>query len=266
LQAIDIGIAAFIVIFVAVGAADTVVHLYLSYEYVSVFASFVVHCSLIYGVHDFGLFFETDQVRGWGVVLLMISMRFTFLNPWPHYPPQLYMAPIASHCVGFGLCYVMWKIILLLYRHLDAITYCFGVIMPNVPIICILNVDQTSIQFSWTCFHKKGIPVRKYLVEINGCLVGIFRSGATAVHVTSLEPGTKYRIRVWSVSIKNTKSVSITALVKTLPLRKPTSNLDSGKNGKKKNFFSLSFDSSFSFFSPYFSIIYAHALSSVNSV
>ncbi|KAJ3126628.1 hypothetical protein HK100_010150 [Physocladia obscura] len=60
-------------------------------------------------------------------------------------------------------------------------------------------------------------PTRKFLVELDGAIVGETGKVETCVDLKGLQGNTVYNIRVWAVAAKNMKSASKMVRVKTLP-------------------------------------------------
>ncbi|KAJ3288875.1 hypothetical protein HDU76_007609, partial [Blyttiomyces sp. JEL0837] len=191
--------------------------------------------------------FWTDlaNIGGWFLVTGMLTLRFTVWNPPVQAP--LFMSPVAAHCTGFGLCYLLWKTAFVAYRNFDAISGFFGVALPDPPVITVREVADSHFKICWSaslmgvkgggnnyggggggwntsgCKNKTGGDsgnngdVAKHVMEVNGVVIGESAKEETCIVVMGLNPNTRYRVRVWAVAGKRTKTPSKSVLIKTLP-------------------------------------------------
>ncbi|KAI8812854.1 hypothetical protein BJ742DRAFT_791999 [Cladochytrium replicatum] len=164
-QALEVGMAVFIVLSTVIVSTDILIFLLLPYRQTTFLASFIVHTFLIYGMHGFGLSLDMANFRGWLLLMSMILLRFTVWNPWFFEPPPTFMSPIAAHCTGFGICYTAWKTYFYAYKEFNTVASFFGILIPESPIITIREITDTSISVSWSqlvnpCFASNRTHLR----------------------------------------------------------------------------------------------------------
>ncbi|KAI8809503.1 hypothetical protein BJ742DRAFT_226368 [Cladochytrium replicatum] len=164
-QALEVGMAVFVVLSTVIVSADILIFLLLPYRQTTFLASFIVHTFLIYGMHGFGLSLDMANLRGWLLLMSMILLRFTVWNPWFFEPPPTFMSPIAAHCTGFGICYTAWKTYFYAYKEFNTVAGFFGILIPESPIITVREITDTSISISWSqlvnpCFSSNRAHLR----------------------------------------------------------------------------------------------------------
>ncbi|KAJ3290432.1 hypothetical protein HK104_006785 [Borealophlyctis nickersoniae] len=217
LQAHDLGLAVFTILLAIILLTDIVIYAFFSYAVTTYAASFIVHTFLVYGMHGFGLSFDSSNVRGWILVTAMIILRFTVWNPWHGLQtPPSFMSPVAAHCTGFGTCYMLWKLVFVCYKKFDSIAWFFGIVVPDVPVVVVREVGKDWIKVFWTCEKAVGCEVKGFLVEVNGVVIGEVGKDDMCVVVGQLVEDTRYRIRVWALAGRRIKTPSKCVLVKTL--------------------------------------------------
>ncbi|KAI9343423.1 hypothetical protein DFJ73DRAFT_961117 [Zopfochytrium polystomum] len=144
--------------------------------------------------------------------------------------PPLFVSVVAAHCSGFGLCYFLWKLGFLVHRNIDRFTYALGPLLPSVPEVRILELDESSVKVNW--FFRSSDPdhpnpstpiaesaflqVIKFAVELNGTIVGEVSRGDRTVLVTGLSPETRYAVRIWAVRNKRIRTPTEYVFVRTL--------------------------------------------------
>ncbi|KAJ3219823.1 hypothetical protein HDU67_009011 [Dinochytrium kinnereticum] len=146
-QAFELGVAVLIILLSIILMADVVVFVTVPFKFTSVASSAIVHSFLVCGIHNFGLSLDFANIRGWLFVAAMVTLRFTIWSP-PLAPPA-FMSPVAAHCTGFGLCYLAWKLMFLMYRRFDSLTAFFGIVSPGIPIVTVREISDTSFKIHW---------------------------------------------------------------------------------------------------------------------
>ncbi|KAI8849383.1 hypothetical protein BC829DRAFT_416838 [Chytridium lagenaria] len=143
----ELGLAVLVILLTIILTADAVVFATIPFKFTSMASSAIVHSFLVCGIHNFGLSLDIANIRGWLFVAAMITLRFTIWSP-PLAPPQ-FMSPVAAHCTGFGLCYLVWKIMFLVYRGFDSLTAFFGIVSPGIPVVTVREITDTSFKIHW---------------------------------------------------------------------------------------------------------------------
>ncbi|TPX66948.1 hypothetical protein SpCBS45565_g04124 [Spizellomyces sp. 'palustris'] len=215
-QAYELGAIVFSALLFLIFVSDLLVYWLIPYEVTTFHASFTVHTFLVYGMHGFGLSVEVANMKSWLIVLAMIVLRFTVWDPWIHVAPPSFMAPVAAHCTVTGAYYLFWKVLFLSYKNFDQISYFFGILLPDEPVIVIKDITETSSNIYWRAEPVYGVEVQRHLIEVNGIVVGETSRDETGVLITGLQPETRYRVRVWACAGRRTRTPSKTVLMKTL--------------------------------------------------
>ncbi|KAI9091716.1 hypothetical protein DFS34DRAFT_320089 [Phlyctochytrium arcticum] len=217
-QAYSLGFVVFSVLLSVIFISDAIVYMTVPYEITTFNASFIVHSFLVYGIHGFGLAFEWQNLKAWLLVAAMLLLRFTIWNPWPETapPPPTFMAPLAAHCTVAGAYYFLWKVLFLSYKNFEQISYFFTVVLPDEPVIILKEVSDTHIKFYWTAESVHGAEVQRYLIELDGQIVGEVQADDRGTAITGLAPGSRHRIRIWAATAsRRIRTASRTLLVKT---------------------------------------------------
>jgi hypothetical protein len=204
IQTAEFGILTFISFAVLMIITDFIVYMTVPFGYLCLAASAVVYAFLANGFH--GL----DRI-GWLLTVMMTLIRFYI--PWYTILPPSLMAPIAAHCTAFGICWLGYKLVNVLYAHMEQVCMVFGLVLVQPPKITVRNITKTGFIVSWTVPQSANIIY--YLVEINHVLAGKIDQQDTSVVVAGLRPNTSYTLRVLAVSESNIRTPSAYTYVRT---------------------------------------------------
>ncbi|ORX93782.1 hypothetical protein K493DRAFT_408276 [Basidiobolus meristosporus CBS 931.73] len=223
-NAFSINIAAFVVFFTLILLTSGLTYVLVSYEVTNFLASSVANASLVHGIHGLG-------GAGWTLVFCLSVIQRQVL--WPYTLPSRVMAPVAAHCTSVGFLWLLYHMGFLVHSSVEKIGLFFGLVIPKPPVIYIKNVKETGTSVYWVLPEK--LSIEKYLIEINGDVVGESDRQETSVEIMGLSPDTWYKIRVWAVSKSRIRASSQCIIIKTLSQSKSellSKSLDSLLPGK----------------------------------
>lgn len=220
-QAYELGIFVFLMLVTVIFLTDALVYGFIPYEFTTLNASFVVHTFLVYGMHGCGLAFDLPNLKGWLIVLAMIVLRFTVWNPWVNKPPPAFMSPIAAHCTVTGTYYLLWKVVFLGYKNFDQVSYMFGIVTPDEPVVVVEEITESALRVHWTAEPVHGAELEGHFIEVNGTIIGQSAPEENSMLITGLNPGTQHRLRIWAFAGARIKTPSKAVWVRTLDRSPP---------------------------------------------
>ncbi|UNI23500.1 hypothetical protein JDV02_009318 [Purpureocillium takamizusanense] len=100
-----------------------------------------------------------------------------------------------------------------LWKPVPELVNILGVDIPLPPDVCLAGIGADSATLSWT--RPTYRPVQRYLIQVNGVLVGESPANETAITVTGLKPSHFYNIRVVAVGQNNFRTGSPLIRLKT---------------------------------------------------
>ncbi|KAJ6442938.1 Fibronectin type III domain-containingprotein [Purpureocillium lavendulum] len=100
-----------------------------------------------------------------------------------------------------------------LWKPVPELVNILGVDIPLPPDVCLAGIGADSATLSWT--RPTHRPVQRYLIQVNGVLVGESPANETAITVTGLKPNHFYNIRVVAIGQNNFRTGSPLIRLKT---------------------------------------------------
>ncbi|GJN70411.1 hypothetical protein PLIIFM63780_002998 [Purpureocillium lilacinum] len=100
-----------------------------------------------------------------------------------------------------------------LWKPVPELVNILGVDIPLPPDVSLAGIGADSATLSWTRPTQR--PVQRYLIQVNGVLVGESPANETAITVTGLKPNHFYNIRVVAVGQNNFRTGSPLIRLKT---------------------------------------------------
>ncbi|KAI8823107.1 uncharacterized protein EV422DRAFT_392123 [Fimicolochytrium jonesii] len=197
-QAYDMGPTVFFFTAVTVCSSDLLVYNCDFGKPVVILAYFFAHCFLCYGLRNLNYSPTGTRTVWWPLVVTSMIFYLWIYKPWSLYPTPAFMRSMSAHCTVTGIYYLFWKFWYLTSRRLQAAMAFFGIVIPDVPVLILTDVTDSSCKVYWNANTKRGSGAVTHIIELNGFLIGSSAEKETAVHIIGLKPGTNHRLRVWA--------------------------------------------------------------------
>ncbi|KYK54689.1 Fibronectin type III domain protein [Drechmeria coniospora] len=93
-----------------------------------------------------------------------------------------------------------------LWKPVPELVNILGVDIPHPPDVCLAGIGADSASLTWTRHIHR--PVQRYMIQVNGVIVGESPANETAITVTGLKPNHFYNIRVFAIGPNNFRAAS----------------------------------------------------------